>query len=189
MAVKRYAVLLRGINLGSRNRLRMPDFREALEDAGFKDVVTLMQSGNAVVSHTGSANAVEKAVLSVLSSKFDLDVDVVVRSAAQLRKIAAEDPFDGRATEGKLRFVVFCSEAVDAQTLPEPDPPEELAVRRGRRELHTWCPRGVRDGKLMNQLGRRPPAPVTTFRNWNTVTGLADLSEPGRTGHRDAATG
>jgi len=171
--VKRYVVLLRGINLGPRNRLKMADFHGALEQAGFEKVQTLAQSGNAVVSYRGSASAAEKAVRKVLTSKFDLDVDVIVRTGAALRKIVADDPLGKVATDGKLHFVVFCSKPVDTKKLPEPEPPEMLVARRT--ELHTWCPKGVRDGKLMTQLGRKPPAPVTTFRNWNTVAGLVEL--------------
>jgi uncharacterized protein (DUF1697 family) len=171
--VKRYVVLLRGINLGPRNRLKMADFREALEAAGFENVQTLAQSGNAVVSYNGSANDVETAVRKVLTSKFGLDVDVIVRTAAALRKIVADDPLGKVATDGKLHFVVFCSKPVAPKNLPDPEPPEELVARR--LEVHTWCPKGVRDGKLMNLLGRKPPAPVTTFRNWNTVAGLVEL--------------
>ncbi len=170
---KRYVVLLRGINLGPRNRLRMPEFREALEAAGFADVETVAQSGNAVVSHPGSADDTETAVRRVLTSKFGLDVDVIVRGKAQMRRIAADDPLGDVATDGKLHFVVFCSKPVDRSRLPEAEPPEQMVVRK--HEVHTWCPKGVREGKLMNRLGRKPPAPVTTFRNWNTVEALVEL--------------
>ncbi len=171
--MKRYVVLLRGINLGPRNRLKMADFREALEEARFENVQTLAQSGNAVVSDRGSASDAEKSVRKVLASKFGLDVDVIVRTAAALRKIVADDPLGKVATDGKLHFVVFCSSKHDSKLLPEVVPPEQLVARP--LEIHTWCPKGVRDGKLMNTLGRKPPAPVTTFRNWNTVAKLVEM--------------
>lgn len=171
----RFVVLLRGVNLGPRNRVRMPDLRAALEDAGFADVRTALQSGNVVVRHDGDAAAVGDGVRSVLRDAFGLDVDVVVRDEDELRAIVADDALGDVATDGSRRFVVFCSEPPDPALLPEVAAPERLVVRD--RELHAWCPDGVRESRPMTALGRRPPAPVTTFRNWNTVLKLAQLLE------------
>jgi uncharacterized protein (DUF1697 family) len=169
----RHVVLLRGINLGSRNRVSMKELRPALEDAGFEDVTTLLQSGNVVLTAGRSTGAVEQGVRDVLIERFGLDVDVLVRDAAAWRKVVAGNPFDGVATDGRKQFVVFCSEKPKAAAIPEAEPPEQL-VAKGR-ELHVWSPQGMRDGKVMTTLTRRPPAPVTTFRNWNTVEKLAEL--------------
>ena len=169
----RHVVLLRGINLGSRNRVSMKELRPALEEAGFEDVETLVQSGNVVLTHGRSTKDVERIVRGVLTERFDLGVDVLVRDATAWRKVVADNPFDGVATDGRLQFVVFCSEKPKAAAVSEAVPPEQLVVRG--RELHAWCPNGVRDGKLINAVTRRPPAPVTTFRNWNTVSKLAEM--------------
>ena len=170
--MKRYVVLLRGVNLGPRNRLKMADFRKALEKEGFEAIETLLQSGNAVVSHPGASTDVERGARRALN-KLGVDVDVIVRGRAAMNKIVADNPLGEVATDPKRQFVVFCSEPLDPRKLPEARPPEQLVARR--LEVHTWCPKGVRDGKLMNSLGRKPPAPVTTFRNWNTVAKLVEM--------------
>ena len=175
----RFVVLLRGVNAGPRNRIRMPELRRVLERAGFSEVQTLLQSGNVVLAHEGGADEVVAGVRPILASEFGLDVEVLVRDEHQLREIVADDPLDDVATDGSRRFVVFCSEPHDPARLPEVVPPERLVARP--MELHAWCPNGVRDGKLMTALGRRPPAPVTTFRNWNTVVKLAEMLD-GRRG-------
>lgn len=167
----RYVVLLRGINLGATNRLSMKELRPALEDAGFGDVRTHLQSGNVVVGGKGGAKAVERAVRAVLSDRFGLDVGVLVRTAKQWRDVLADDPFADVADDGRKQFVVFCSEKPTA--LPDVEPPE-LLVSRGT-ELHAWCPNGVADGKLITAISRKPPATVATFRNWNTVRAVAEL--------------
>ena len=168
-----FVVLLRGVNAGPNNRISMPDLRASLERAGFRDVRTVLQSGNVVLAHDGSAEDLEAGVRRVLASEFGLDVDVLVRDEHALRAIVADNPLRDVATDGSRQFVVFCSEPHDPARLPEVPAPERLVCRP--MELHAWCPNGVRDGKLMTALGRRPPAPVTTFRNWNTVTKLAAL--------------
>jgi uncharacterized protein (DUF1697 family) len=168
-----FVVLLRGVNAGPNNRISMGELRAALEEAGFADVRTLLQSGNVVLAHEGGAQDVEARVRQVLTSRFALDVDVVVRDEDALRAVVADNPLDGVATDGSRQFVVFCSEPHDRACLPDVVAPEQLACRP--MELHAWCPDGVRGGKLMTALGRRPPAPVTTFRNWNTVVKLAAM--------------
>jgi len=107
-------------------------------------------------------------------------VAVLVRDEAAWRGLVADNPLGDVATDGSKHFVVFCSEPHDPAALPPAVPPEQLVARP--RELHVWCPQGVRDGLLMNALGRRPPAPVTTFRNWNTVAKLGAMLD-------DAASG
>lgn len=168
-----FVVLLRGVNAGPRNRLKMDELRAALELAGFESVRTHVQSGNVVLAHRGGAAAVAAGVRKVLGDQFGLDVEVIVRAARAFRAIVADNPLREIATDGQRQFVIFCSEAADPDRLPAVAAPEVL-VARGT-ELHAWCPNGVRDGKLMGALGRRPPAPTTTFRNWNTVAKLASM--------------
>jgi len=168
-----FVVLLRGVNVGANNRIGMGELRAGLEDAGFANVRTLLQSGNVVLLHHGDGQEVEARVRRILTERFGLGVDVVVRDEDALRAIVADDPLAGVATDGSRRFVVFCSEQHDPARLPEVAPPEQLVCRP--MELHAWCPDGMRDGRLMTDLGRRPPAPVTTFRNWNTVMKLASM--------------
>lgn len=159
----RFVVLLRGANVGPRNRIRMDALRAALEAAGFTDVQTLLQSGNAVVGHEGTKAQVEAGVRGVLESRFNLDVAVLVRDERAWTEVVADNPLGLVATDGSKHFVVFCSQPHDPARLPQVNPPEKLVARP--MELHVWCPQGVRDGMVMTALGRRPPAPVTTFRN------------------------
>jgi uncharacterized protein (DUF1697 family) len=108
----------------------------------------------------------------VLTSDFELDkVDVVVRDKRAFKKVVADNPLAMVATDGSKQFVAFCSEK--PKGVPALDGNEELAVRG--REIHVWCPDGLRDSKLMATLGRKPPAQVTTVRNWNTVEKLAAM--------------
>lgn len=169
----RFVVLLRGVNIGPRNRIRMDALRAALEAAGFTDVQTLLQSGNAVVGHEGTKAQVEAGVREVLQARFNLDVAVLVRDQRAWTEIVVDNPLGSVATDGSKHFVVFCSQPHDPARLPQVNPPEKLVARP--MELHVWCPQGVRDGMVMTALGRRPPAPVTTFRNWNTVAKLAAM--------------
>ena len=74
--VARHIVLLRGINLVKRNRISMPELRGALDEAGFGDVRTYVQSGNVVLSSHGSPERVARDVGALIKKRFDLDITV-----------------------------------------------------------------------------------------------------------------
>jgi uncharacterized protein (DUF1697 family) len=76
-------VLLRGVKLGPRNRVAMPELREALTDAGFANVRTYLQSGNVVLESRASPAPVARKCERVIEDRFGLDIDVVVRSRAR----------------------------------------------------------------------------------------------------------
>lgn len=168
-----YVVLLRGVNAGPNNRIAMPQLRAALESERCGDVETVAQSGSVVLSYDGSPAQVEAVVRGVLASRFRLHVDVIVRDEDALAAVVADNPLGTVATDGRRHVVVFCSDPHDSSRLPDVAPPEQLICRP--RELHAWCPNGVSTGKLLPALTRRPPAPVTTFRNWNTISRLAQI--------------
>lgn len=77
-----HIVLLRGINLASRNRIAMPELRACLEKAGFKEVATYVQSGNIVLSSRYGPDRVANQVNALLEQRFGIDVAVVMRSRA-----------------------------------------------------------------------------------------------------------
>jgi uncharacterized protein (DUF1697 family) len=166
-------VLLRGINLGKRNRLSMPDFRGVLEQAGCADVRTYVQSGNGVVRWVGAADALERAVADGLA-RHGLPVPVLVRSAAELDGVVARNPWPGEDLDPKLFHVGFLFDepdpalvaAVDTQALL----PERLAV--SGREAYLYYAGGVQRSRLDRvRLGVQ-----MTARNWRTVLALQELA-------------
>jgi uncharacterized protein (DUF1697 family) len=174
----RYIVLLRGINIGPRNRIAMPKLREALEEAGFDDVGTYVQSGNVVLSSTASATKVARECERAIADRFGFDVDVVVRTRAQLAAVVKRNPLGKVAKEPKRYQVSFLSAKLDAATVQKLEelavPPEQL-VAHGR-ELYAWHPRGVARSKLWAKLAGRGLGVTATARNWTTVTKLLELA-------------
>jgi uncharacterized protein (DUF1697 family) len=155
----------------------MAELRELLEEAGYEEVRTLLQSGNVVLQTTKGADAVARDVEQRITERLSLDVDVVARTAAELEDVIEGAPLAARASDPKKHFVVFLSQkperaalkALDAQDFS----PDEFAARG--REVFAWCPNGMRDSRLMRELGGRKLAPVTTTRNFSTVTKLLEM--------------
>jgi uncharacterized protein (DUF1697 family) len=175
----RYAVLLRGINLGRAKRVAMADLRALLAEAGFSDVATLLQSGNVVLSDGRSATAVARAVEEAIRQHLGMDVGAVVRTAAQVREVVDSDPLGEVADDGSRYVVAFMAEPPGSELedlLGSVDTGDDRYLLRGR-ELFVWCPHGQMDSPLMTALGKRKGGPVTTVRNWNTVQKLGVLLE------------
>jgi len=174
----RHIVLLRGINIGSRNRIAMPKLREALEEAGFEDVQTYVQSGNVVLSSSGTAAAVAREANGQISKSFGLDIDVVVRTRAQLAKVVERNPLAKVAKDPKRYQVSFLSAKPSGavmRKLEEAAAKEERVVLIGR-EIYAWHPEGIARSPLWTLLAGRGLGVTATARNWTTVTKLLELA-------------
>ncbi|HEX4525966.1 MAG TPA: DUF1697 domain-containing protein [Gaiellaceae bacterium] len=175
----RYIVLLRGINLGSRNRIAMAPLREALGDAGFDDVRTYLQSGNVVLSSRASARNVASDCERVIAAQFELDISVVVRTRDELAQIVRRNPLRDVAVNHKRYQVSFLSSKPDRETVRKlmaavVDPEQLVVVGR---EAYAWHPKGVARSRLWAQLAGRSLGVMATARNWTTVTALLALAD------------
>lgn len=170
-----HIVLLRGINLGSANRISMAPLREALTQAGFENVRTYVQSGN-IVLDTDAPDPAGR-VETLLGERFDLRVPVVSRSRDEIAAVVALNPLGHVATEPKRYQVSF----LPAE--PEPAVVEKVAalaadgeaVAAHGRELYAWHPNGVARSKLA--LGLADKKLGATARNWTTVTTLLEMAD------------
>jgi uncharacterized protein (DUF1697 family) len=177
--VARQIVLLRGINLGARNRISMPELREALTDAGFDDVRTYVQSGNVVLESSTSSEQVARECGRVIKERFKLDVDVVVRTRAELARVVKRDPLADVVTNPKRYQVTFLAAKPDAELVKKLSAaavePEQV-VHSGR-ELYAWHPDGVGRSKLAAILSGSRLGVTATARNWATVTKLLAMAD------------
>jgi uncharacterized protein (DUF1697 family) len=175
-----YVALLRGINLGGRNRLPMATLRELIEGMGGTGVRTLLQSGNAVFEHAEeAAGELAGRLEELIRQECGLRVPCVVRELADLRRVVEGNPFAGTGFEPAKLVVTFLSGPVTAEQVAGVDPalyvPDEF--RLGEREVYINCPTGLARSKLPTALGNKLAKQVATARNWNTVTKLAEMSD------------
>jgi uncharacterized protein (DUF1697 family) len=175
---ERMVALLRGINLGRAKRIRMADLRSALEEAGYEDVRTLLQSGNVVLTPaTGTAGGLAEDLEHLVLERFGFDIRVVVRTAGELARVVARSPVPDPA-DGSRFLVAFLSEEPPRGAFRPPDLPPGSAEQwwpRGR-EVYVWCPDGLQNSPIMMHFGTLRLDAAVTVRNWNTVTALADLA-------------
>lgn len=170
----RCVLLLRGINVGRSNRIRMPALVDLLEGLGCADVTTYLQSGNAVVSTSlGTGDLARQAEAALAAA--GVAVPVLVRTGAELDDVVRADPFAGRSLDPALVHVAFLSGEPDPGAVAAVDPaallPEELVVRG--RELFLFYAGGVQRNRLDRVT--RGFGVTATARNWRTVLALRDL--------------
>ncbi|GAA3359063.1 DUF1697 domain-containing protein [Saccharopolyspora gregorii] len=178
----RQVALLRGVNVGGRNRIPMALWREVLSGRGFGEVATLLQSGNAVFTASCPAAESERLVAADLAAEFGFEVPVLVRTRDELAAVVAADPLGEVASVPAQYLVTFLSARPDPAALAELDvagcAPD--VVRFGEREVYVWCPEGVRNSRVPQSWWERRLGLRATSRNWSTVTRLLELADAGR---------
>jgi uncharacterized protein (DUF1697 family) len=173
-----HILLLRGINIGPRNRIAMPALRDALTDAGFDDVRTYVQSGNVVLSSSSKAEAVARETERVIAKAFGLDIAVVARTRTQLAKVVERNPL-GKVADNHKRYQVSFLAAKPSQDVVRRVEeaavlPEQVVVNG--REIYAWHPEGVARSKLWGLLAGKQLGVTATARNWTTVRKLLELA-------------
>ena len=174
----RHVVLLRGINIGPRNRVPMPALREALEEAGFTEVQTYLQSGNVVVESRAKPETVRKKVEQLIEQRFGLEIAVVVRTRAELAAVVRRNPHAKVATNPKAYQVTFLEQKLPAKTVRELEQAaadDERVVVSGR-EVYAWHPQTIARSKLWSKLAGKSLGVTATSRNWTTVEALLELA-------------
>ena len=156
----------------------MSKLRELLEDGGFDDVKTYLQSGNVVLASTKKEDAVRRDCQRLIKGHLGLDVDVVVRSPAELATVVQRNPLGDIATNPKRYQVSFLAATPPAglkRKLADAATEQERFAVHGR-EIYAWHPDGVVRSKLWALLAGKQLGVTATSRNWTTVTKLLELA-------------
>lgn len=173
-----YVALLRGVNLAGRNKIAMPALRTLVEGLGYDDVATYIQSGNVILTTSDSAAKVGAALEKAIAKEFGLDVVVVVRSRAQLKKVVDANPFAKKLKDDRLVHVSFLADKPKAdkvKTLTGGDwGDDEVAVKGTEAYVHT--PNGYGRANLNNMVVEKQLGVAWTARNWRTTKKLLELA-------------
>lgn len=165
-----FVALLRAINVSGTGMLPMKELSAICVDLGFEKVRTYIQSGNVVFESTLPEENVRAGLEQVLTRRMGKKVDVMVRSASELRSILKANPFP-EAEPAKVA-VVFLSHPAPKGMLDNVAAPGGEEVRLGNREIYIHYPNGMGRSKL--KLPSTPGA--ATARNINTVTKLVAMT-------------
>jgi uncharacterized protein (DUF1697 family) len=173
--------MLRGVNLGPHNRIKMDALRAVYESLKFETPRTYVQSGN-VIFRTKEKNSGQLAakIRTAIEKKFKCSPEVILRTAEDLRKAIAMTPFADRPNlePGKI-LVTFLAAAppLDAQAGFDKfkDYPEEVYLKG--RELYIYFPNGAGKSKLPWSAVEKLLKVTGTARNWNSVKAMLEIAE------------
>jgi uncharacterized protein (DUF1697 family) len=174
-----YVAMLRGVNVGG-NSLKMDWLRQACADIGLQNVRSYVQSGNLVFSSRLAPAKLAETLKATIDAQTRLPVSVVVRSASEMAKIVAGNPFvkQNGIDPAKLH-VTFLAKAPSKPPLVKLD---ALAgardqYRLAKQEVYLHCPVSYGQTKLSNTAIEKALAVGATTRNWNSVTTLAAMAK------------
>jgi uncharacterized protein (DUF1697 family) len=174
-----HIALLRGVNVGGRNRVPMPELRSLCAELGWVDVQTYIQSGNLVFRAAAAAAELERDVERAIARYFGLEIPAIVRTAAEWQSYVAGNPYADASRSEPNRVMMALSRAV-----PKKDAADALQARANSNERVVqvgdalWVHFGVGAGKskLSPALFDRLVGSPVTMRNWRTVQNLDKLA-------------
>ena len=174
-----YVAMLRGINVGGHQKVSMAALRTLVTDLGHSEVATYIQSGNVVFkSRAGDSTRVARAIEARIKRDLGMSVTVVVRTGAELARVAAANPFLKAGKDAATLYVIFLASAPDAALVKKLDPrafkPDEF--RLIRQEIYAHYPKGYGRSKMTNNVFEGRLNVAGTARNWNTVTRLVQMT-------------
>ena len=192
-----HVALLRGINVGGRNKVPMADLREVVASLGHTGVTTYIQSGNVLFTAASGSTTGELAgwLESAIADTFGIWSSVVVLSRNDLAKVLGDNPYPDEANP-KLVHVVFLNAEPPEDLLARIAAAESAAAAKGSRDtvqaagraLFVHTPDGYGNSDLAQAVFRIISAPAkqkkqdlaATARNWATATKLLSLCEESR---------
>jgi uncharacterized protein (DUF1697 family) len=166
-----YVALLRAVNVGGTSKLPMSELRQIADAAGLKDARTYIASGNLIFSSGSSEAAIRKDLEERLAMHMGKAVPVLLRTAAELAEVVANNPFAD--APGRRVLVTFLNNPPPADALDQARSADGERLALGKREIYVdYCGRLLGRSKLVI-----PAARDGTARNMNTVAALAQLAK------------
>jgi uncharacterized protein (DUF1697 family) len=174
-----HLALLRGINVGGKNRLPMKDLVDIFEEIGAVEVQTYIQSGNVLFRcPAGKVGKLPGEISAAIRRRFGFTIPVILRTASEIRSVVRGNPFLAATVDPGRLHVAFLSDRPARQAVarldPDRSPPDRFLVKG--KEIYLHCPRGMARTKLTNDYFDRELATTSTMRNWTTVLTLAGLA-------------
>lgn len=185
--MRTHIALLRGINVGGRNKVAMAELRKIMTELGHADVLTYIQSGNVLFStQRKDTAALAAAVEQAIAAALGLQVSVVVLSREELEQVVHDNPYAKEPNPKSVHAIFLTGQAGPEVADGVAAAQQKAAAKGGGRDtaqvvgrtifLHT--PDGYGRSDLAVLLGRPKSGSLAgTARNWATVTKLLALSD------------
>lgn len=175
-----YVVLLRGINVGGKNKVPMADLKQCLEKLGFSNVSTYIASGNVILESDKHSDQIKTEIEAILPECFTLDdelIKVLVLTRRQLQAVVDNKPAGfGEQPETYHSDAIFLMGIESAQAMSVFSPREGVDnIWQGDGVIYSQRLSAQRTKSRLNRIMAAPEYKSMTIRNWNTATKLLEL--------------
>lgn len=184
-----HIALIRGINVGGKNTIKMAELRRVLEENGLMRVQTYIQSGNILFESERDESVLRTQLEQLIEAHFGITTRIILRTAEEIERIASLQPF----LEESLQAAEETGEGESfyvSMMLDSPDPEEVASLARYSneseqfhvegRDIYLFVHMSIRDSKLAQQLAKLTgPATVRNRRTIQKLTSLAQAMERG----------
>lgn len=174
-----YFAFLKGINVSGHKTIKMAELRAMFEELGYKNVRTLIQSGNVVFESTAAAETVRKKIEAGIKETFGFDVSVIIRSKTEIEAIIKGYPFGKLKGHEECKISVGYLSAAPTKTeikeLESANNDKEMIIVSGNNLYHL-----IRGGFSDSEFFKKNTVEKTlnvicTVRNWNTTNKLLTI--------------
>jgi uncharacterized protein (DUF1697 family) len=174
----KYVALLRGINVGGNNIIKMTDLKSVVQKCGFTNVTTYIQSGNILFeADTQNRKEIIETLESCLEKNFSYNARVVLKNYEQLKKVVDEAPPDWNKRTDLRCYVAFINERVPVmEVLGEVELREGVdSIKTGVHILYmSTLLSGLTRSRFTKLINKKTYKEIT-IRNYNTVLKLFEL--------------
>ena len=177
-----YVVLMRGINVGGKNKVPMANLRKRLEELGFSNVTTYIASGNVILESDKRAGEIKARIEKALLKRFKLDdelISVLVLTRNQLQAVIDNRPRGfGEQPEKYHSDAIFLMGIDSAQAMPAFNPQEGVdTIWPGDGVIYSQRLSAQRTKSRLSKIVGTPVYQSMTIRSWNTTTKLLKILE------------
>jgi len=170
---KKYVAFLRGINVGGNVLIKMAELQKTFESAGFRNVKTLIASGNVIFETTKKEpdTKLTQNIQAALKKRFNRDIGVMVRSIQEIQKIAETNPFKGiKIAPGIKLYVTFRGESKKSNLKIPYEFPDKTTriIKVSDGEVFSVLQVTGKSTDFMKIMEKEFGKKITT-RNWNTI--------------------
>lgn len=175
-STRKYLALLRGINVGGKNLIKMPDLKVCFEKMSFKNITTYIQSGNVIFTSTeNDIKQLTQKIENVLSETFSYKSKIVLLTSVQVSTIVNEAPNGFGAEPEEYKYdVLFLRDSIKAS-----EAMKSMRPREGVDSIYEG-PNVIYFSRLISRAGQSylseiislPIYKEMTIRNWNTTSKL-----------------
>lgn len=177
----KYVIFLRGVNVGGNSSIKMSELKSVLEDHGFENVTTYINSGNIILNSKDSPVKIKETFKNIIEKHFKLSIEMIIKSRLELENILASDPYNSDEDDRSKRLVAMMSEKIDDKiSLIMKDDKNVKETYYAKDDLlYIYYGNGVGRSKFSTSYIEKKLGVFSTARNWNTIAKMLELINQG----------